>query len=494
MKENLSTGVRQVWTSNLLDWGVSVVLPVMLGLILGPLIAFLINAGFWTAALALVVAVPVVAVFTGYPFFGVMIWVLIQPFVAHSPNYASRYIYWMVHRGLLPVSFVAVFFFNWVNRRKVRPPTFGPAEVSMFVYLLYTAVSIFIRSTGGVSGKLIRLYDTVFAPYALYLTLRLSMPRSRDMKRLVPILAIVCIAESLIGLTAWFAPDVLPSVWTTKQGFRTTGTFKDPAEFTTTLTFTIFIILHYVATRKSGGGQYFLTCVCALGIGCILFAFSRTSWFGIAVASICLLILYPRSMLRVLIVLAIVTILLGASLAPYLDFAISRLEEEASRDARSVATRLSLRMIAAKPIFGWGYGDYRLYDWQFITSEDRAVVGSFRVSSHDTYLTIAAEQGIVGLMLYIFPVFWWLNASRKIIRRWQYLDDFWDRRLLLVLWLIALFNILVTSFINMLFFPFGLSILWLALGLIASMLDDQTQLVRTADALAETNLSFGLAQ
>ena len=199
-------------------------------------------------------------------------------------------------------------------------------------------------------------------------------------------------------------------------------------------------------------------------------------------------------MLRVLVILAIVTVLLGASLAPYLDFAIERLQDEGSANARRVATRLSLRMVAAKPIFGWGYGDYGLYDWQFITSEDQALVGSFRISSHNTYLTIAAEQGIVGLMLYIFPVFWWLNASRKVIRRWQHLDDFWDRRLLLVFWLIALFNILVTSFINMFFFPLGLSILWFALGLIASMLDGQTQLVRTADALAETSLSFGLTQ
>lgn len=67
MKEKSSTGVRQAWSSNLLDWGVSVVLPVMLGLILGPLIAFLVQIGFWTVALAFVVAVPVVAVFCRLP-------------------------------------------------------------------------------------------------------------------------------------------------------------------------------------------------------------------------------------------------------------------------------------------------------------------------------------------------------------------------------------------------------------------------------------------
>jgi O-antigen ligase len=126
-------------------------------------------------------------------------------------------------------------------------------------------------------------------------------------------------------------------------------------------------------------------------------------------------------------------------------------------------------MIEQKPLTGWGYGTYDLYDEQFRTRVGNLATDQEK-TSHDTWLTIMAEQGIPAFLLYIFPTIWWLLLTVRVWRRLPE-NGFMNRRLLALLWLLILDHLIVSSFMDMVRFNlFGTTIYWMALGIIASMI------------------------
>jgi O-antigen ligase len=126
-------------------------------------------------------------------------------------------------------------------------------------------------------------------------------------------------------------------------------------------------------------------------------------------------------------------------------------------------------MIKIKPFFGWGYDNFDRYSQQFHTRVGESVIGRYYVSSHNTYLTILVELGLVGFFFYLFPFGWWLLLT---IRVWPRLprEGFWSRSLLAVLWLAVGAHIIPSNFLDMAYSPFGLTLWWLELALIADMI------------------------
>jgi O-antigen ligase len=129
----------------------------------------------------------------------------------------------------------------------------------------------------------------------------------------------------------------------------------------------------------------------------------------------------------------------------------------------------SLRMFAAKPVFGWGFGNFDKYDRQFQARVGDIVNAERDHASHNVYLTLLAEQGIIGFVFFLFPVFWWFWQSLKA---WPLLpkQGFWSRKLLVILWAELLFHVVVNNFSNMRA-VYGLGIWWVTLALIATFIN-----------------------
>lgn len=94
--------------------------------------------------------------------------------------------------------------------------------------------------------------------------------------------------------------------------------------------------------------------------------------------------------------------------------------ESSSLGIRVVMWENTVAMIANKPLLGSGSGSYsRDYDqivaggvgWQFAPTDN----------PHQQYLHIAAEQGIVGLMLFLFILVFWVSSGVKLLKSTQYL-------------------------------------------------------------------------
>jgi O-antigen ligase len=153
-----------------------------------------------------------------------------------------------------------------------------------------------------------------------------------------------------------------------------------------------------------------------------------------------------------------------------IDFAHDRLVSEQS--AESALTRLpvlyaSIRMFQSKPLFGWGYEQFDRFDRAFQGRVGNLISPEKDFGSHNLYLTILAEQGVVGLILFLGPAVYWLlrsKAGSTNIPR----TGFVDRKLLGTLWLVLASHFIANNFSRMLI-PFGLGMWWVALGFIASM-------------------------
>jgi len=438
--------------------------PVSLGMVLALLTALLITRGRWVFALPLTSLVPAAILFNTYPFIGILLWFLISPYFQTTPTAIGRYFFWMVHRAMMPVALVLSVVTIWIHRRERRFPRLTPAELAMFLYMALAVLSILLNPFN-FTGRLYHLYDRVWIPFLAYLLIRYAQPQRRDFGRFLPILIVTLLVESVVGLMSWFVPSALPPEWLGLQGARTTGTLANPAVYTNTLIFSMVFLIHYAIHGHSAMARQGLLLLFGLGVVMIMLSFSRGSWLGCTLVLLGLLVLYPRVMLRLLLGTSVIMVILGSGLlSSQMAFASERLEDRHTTDARIVEAYAALRMLAARPLLGWGYDSFDRYDRQFV----RRVAGiAVRKddTSHNTYLTILAEMGGMGFILYVFPLLWWLYQSIRHFSRLPRGEP-WGRRFLLVLWLAVLHYRVTTSFMDMRFFPFGSTLFWMELGFI----------------------------
>jgi O-antigen ligase len=209
-----------------------------------------------------------------------------------------------------------------------------------------------------------------------------------------------------------------------------------------------------------------------LGTVCIFFSFSRGSWLASALVLLILLLLYFKPIISMLLtVLPIMIILSTTVFASDVAYAYERLKTEDTIDSRIVLAHAGQQMFLARPLFGWGYDNYDRYDWQFMERVGDAAPTEWDVkygTSHHTYLTILAEIGLAGFFFYAFPAIWLLGCTIKVLPRLPK-KGFGSWRLLIMMWLSIGFYVVVTQFMDMRFFLFPLTVLWLTLGLVADM-------------------------
>jgi O-antigen ligase len=220
---------------------------------------------------------------------------------------------------------------------------------------------------------------------------------------------------------------------------------------------------------RSGRVRAALLSAFSLALFCVLLTFSRGSWLAGVVVLLGLILLYPRATIRLTIILAAPALFVGSSvLANEVAWAWERLNAEGTAQGRIILFNTGIRMAEARPLFGWGYGDYDRYDDQFKT---RVADIPVRVdsTSHNTYLTLITELGLVAFLFYTLPLAYWMVASVKV---WQRLPrlGFWSQRLLGMLWLVMIAHIIVSNFMDMIRFnQFGTSVWWIVLGFIANI-------------------------
>ena len=450
---------------------------VLLGGLLGAAGAGLVASGYGSVALLGPLALGGVYVLVRYPFAAVLAWLLVFPFFTTG----SVQLFWLFHRVLIPVTLALALGVRLLGDRPRRRVWIEPGEWAMPAFVVIVLLNIAILGPDP-GDSLIRFYDRLVIPLAMYWLVRLTAPGPRDLRLLAWVALATIVGQVVVGSLSWVAPSILPSSWTPLAGARTVGSLGNVAVYSSTLVFCAMLLLgDWPRPGRLRRALYALAIV-ATGIFVVL-TFSRGSWLAGVVALGAFLLLDPRNMLRAALPGLVIAVLLGATiLSASVGFALERLNDEATAEGRIVGNVASLRMIERQPITGWGYESYNLY-WEKFKTRVEEIPVQTGGTSHNTFLTMMAELGIPTFLIYATPVGWWLFQSWRLRRRLARAGPL-SLRLVACLWVAALFSFSVSNFMDMIRFNyFGTTIFWLAIGLIATVVGPVLARSRTDRAL-----------
>jgi O-antigen ligase len=440
---------------------------------LGAVVAYLIVDDRWEIAAVVVFSVPALFILHRYPFLAVVAWLVLMPFLLHTTDPITRQVYWVIHRFLPPLTLLAILLPSALGLNRKPLGKFGFPEWMMFVYVAAGLVSIQLMNESPTATTYL-FYDRVISPMFIYLIVRLSKPDVRMIGWLVPVMLFIAGSQAFIGMLSWFAPGMLPSEWVDSEKSRTIGTMVNTNTYITTLVLTGFLSLHFGLQSNSKWLRAAAILVFLLTVYSIFISFSRAAWLAGVLALLGVTALYPRFMLRLwLIVVPVFMLVAGAFLQDQLTWAGERLaseDSETSALSRVPVYVASVRMFAAKPWMGWGYGNFDLYDRQFQMPGAGGFVGDFKDhASHNFFLTVIAEQGLIGIVAFLAPLLYWLGVTFKHFGSLPR-HGLWSRGILVIFWLTLLSHFVVYNFANMRI-VFALGAWWLTLGLIARFMD-----------------------
>jgi O-antigen ligase len=140
----------------------------------------------------------------------------------------------------------------------------------------------------------------------------------------------------------------------------------------------------------------------------------------------------------------------------------NRIDQKQNVEIRLVLQTISLRLAERKPVLGWGYDSFDRIKFEVpVTSSSIPLATALKFTSHDTFLTMLVEYGVVGLALFIAP---WAFVLRRGLRaaraaspdRWFYIAG---------ISAVAVIGLTATT-LDYRFFSFVPALAWLFLGLI----------------------------
>lgn len=454
---------------------------VAFALIAAVALAYLVSKELWYVALALMLVGPGLVVLHRRPMHAVTAWLLLGPLVAVTDSGVVRKVFWMSHR-MLPLAAVAIVIASsmlGIVRRRL--PRLGWPELLMAGYAIATGLSIAYRSTTPMATA-VRAYDLILVPMFLYLLVRLLQPGDEDLRRIMPAVVFVVLSQSLLGLLQWNAPGLVPHEWMGKAGARTTGSLRSPELFGVTLLFCAMLFLHRGMQGRRAMHRVSSVVLFTVALFLVFMSFSRSVWGAGLLALVGCLVVYRRSLwwFPALTVAVLVTVVAAGLLSEQVEFAQQRLNSEQSEESalsRLPVVYASVRMFQARPLVGWGYERFDDFDLQFQGRVGNLYVPDKDHASHNLYLTTLAEQGLVGLLLFMGPLLYWLGRTRRGLASLP-ATGLVSRPLLWILWLSIAVQFIVSNTYRMQI-PFGLGLWWLSLGLVASLIGRHSPLVES---------------
>ena len=213
--------------------------------------------------------------------------------------------------------------------------------------------------------------------------------------------------------------------------YRVGALIAHPNLFGAWLALLLPILVAMLFTPLAGGTRLALAAVSVGGVAALILTLSRTAWAGFALAMMFLcavLLLHPAVRRRYLVLkVALVGTLLAGSVAAAGPILLRlTASDPGALDFRREWLAIAWRMVEARPLLGFGLNTftYQLPGYApYSVSKLIDLFGTTWPVVHNVYMLVWAEQGTVGLLLFLgflAQIFWigWRNfrfrASEKI--------------------------------------------------------------------------------
>ena len=259
-----------------------------------------------------------------------------------------------------------------------------------------------------------------YAPNILLLPIAYTAVRTR--RDLMLVLAAIVFGAVLAASFGVLQP---PEAGEVGEGLRATGTVGDPNELAAFLLAGLAVAAGFALGRAHSPpvrlGAAIAVPLCAAGI---FLSLSRGGLLALAVMLIAGTVLAGRWRLAVaglLVAIALGGAFYFTTLAPLP--ARERVTTANGGSGRSDLWTVGLRMVKADPVTGVGVGNFQAESANFTLQPGTIVRADLIFSSapkvtHNTYLEIAAEMGLPGLLLFLAIVGSSLSCALKAARVW----------------------------------------------------------------------------
>lgn len=406
-------------------------------------------------------------------------WLAIAPFVqAVEPGSPIILLTLAFHRFLLPVVAVASLTGQMV-RRGLR---FLLVEKLLLLFLVYAGVSLFIGWSGRLStvegSEAVRTFLLSYVVPFSALLIATRLPRPSHTKVFVS-LALMGGAISGGGIVQALAGvEVFPggALWQDIWDPRAVGPLANPAVSGYAAHVGMFAAV-YLGIRRAAWRLPALATVLT-GTAFTILTYTRSVWVALGVGAVAIAWLFPRARAWVVTGAVATVVAFAFNFGGFVDTAF--LEERASNqenvDGRFAFGSTGFRMFKDEPIVGQGFGRYDVESRDFAAGFGSVgAVVARSDTSHNTFLTILAELGLAGLLLFAAAGFAGLRTVPRALRHGV---PGVDRLKVAVLCGGLLSFIVSANLIDMRFFSFAWSLFWFLVGLLQTATSDDPDIAR----------------
>lgn len=236
-----------------------------------------------------------------------------------------------------------------------------------------------------------------------------------SLKRMVAVLFVMTIMESFLGFAQKLSggqlgiallgePDAVLSqeLNTGDTAIRPGGTFGHANQFARFLGLVLPLALAIAIAAQNKKYRLLASATLVIGGGALVATLSRAAWIGVTLGNglvFGIMIMHPALRARALQSLKLIALLIVPFVLINLNTFIARFtsSDEGSFATREPMARIAMKIIEDHP-WGTGYGNYRLWLPRY---GDPAVPFTFQAKVHNMYLLIAAELGVVSLIVFL---------------------------------------------------------------------------------------------
>ena len=418
------------------------------------------------------------------PFEAFLVWIVAAPlFQAHNIELGRRIPNMTFDRVALTLILVTVVVRKLLSRKMAGRLDVADIAIGTFV-IISTANVLLARITGGslaIFSREMKIQETVttiqtYADHYLYAFATFYIVRNvvDNQRRIgLVLIAIAAIAVYLVPIgvyehfsgKSWFT-ETRELHWADAN--RAAGPFKNPSVYGTVLGVCFVIALHrFFQTRLAIRRIIYALGLLAIVAGLVM-TFTRAAWLGPAVALLALVAFYPgkRKVITAWIVAGVFIILLALPAIKASPLYERRILYRRPIESRVLIARNSIEMFKDKPVFGVGINNFDFYK-RFYPVYIPGTEGYVGPTSHNTFLTILVETGLVGFIPYVAVL---------AILAWRWLITYirapanpqvGSRQLVAAIGTATICYFVTASLVDMRFFRYVEYLFWLLLGLVA---------------------------
>ncbi len=367
------------------------------------------------------------------------------------------------------VLMMGVFFVEVALRRR-QPLPLGAVEILMIVFIGVNLASMIQHENIVHSGRRISpitsFMNFVVFPFSIYYLARNATGGDRGTRKLLAALALLQVYLVFTGIfehyrVKWLVlpPDILdPNAGDGRwYGARIRGPYLHSPVYGATMGMGFFILLHVYNNTRSWWRWPMLIGLAASPLAAF-YTLTRQVWLGFLVPLLLGAAISRRQRIALglfLLAGAMMVVMVDPTLIADPKIVKARATDEATGESRLAHYIVGMHMFMDEPFFGHGLGMWgerwesyrlRLGTFRFLFG-DVTMGGAQNVAAHNTFLRIAVELGLLGLVPYVFILVIIFRAGLYLYRHSEATGLF-GRDLVLTFWQSSLAFLICISFVD----------------------------------------------